>query len=195
MPANAFAFSRRKALATLAASASLLGVTACSGMLSGEQTVYLDGSKLQQKLDSRFPMDKRLLGMIDVTVSNPRLSFDPAANKLGTRLTLATPAIFGLMPALKGNVDLAYGLRYEASDNSVRMTQVEVKSVDLRDDRGQGNSRANSALAKVGEQMFQDYTLYKLTPSDLAKAAKYNYIPSAITVKRNGIDVLLVPKK
>ena len=187
--------SRRHLLSAAVAAAGMLSVTGCSGMFSGEQTVFIDGSKLQQKLDTRFPVDKRLLGMFDVTVSNPRLSFDPAANKLGTRLTLATPAVFGLMPAMKGNVDLAYGLRFEPSDNSVRMTNVEVKSVDLKDEKGQGNSRANNALAMVGEQMFQDYTLYKFTASDLEKASKYQYTPTTITVKRNGVDVLLVPKK
>ena len=107
----------------------------------------------------------------------------------------AIPAVFGLMPAMKGNVDLAYGLRYEPSDHSVRMTNVEVKSVDLKDEKGQGNSRANNALAMVGEQMFQDYTLYKFTASDLEKASKYQYTPTTITVKRNGVDVLLVPRK
>ncbi len=187
--------SRRHLLSATVAVIGMFSITSCSGMFSGEQTIFIDGSKLQQKLDTRFPVNKRLLGMFDVTVSNPHLSFDPAANKLGTRLTLATPAMFGLMPAMKGNVDLAYGLRYEPSDHSVRMTQVEVKSVDLKDDKGQGNSRANNALAMLGEQMFQDYTLYKFTAADLEKASKYKYTPTTITVKRNGVDVLLVPRK
>ena len=43
--------------------------------------------------------------------------------------------------------------------------------------------------------MFQDYTLYKFTAADLEKASKYKYTPTTITVKRNGVDVLLVPRK
>lgn len=174
---------------------SLLSLCACSGILSGEQSVFVSAGKLQDKLDKRFPMERKLLGLVAVTISNPRLSFDPAANRIGTRLQLAVPSVMALTPAMNGTVDVAYGLRYEPADNSVRMTQVQIRSVDLKDAQGRSNAQVNSTLARLGENLFQDYTLYKLTPDDLARASQYHYVPSGITVKNNGLDVLLAPRK
>ncbi len=186
--------SRRLLLSALMATAAFTTLSACSSVLDGKRTIYVDGDKLQQKLAARFPVTRTVLGIAPVTISQPQLRFDAGANKLGTRLQLAVPAMFGLTPELQGPVDVSYNLRYETSDNSVRMTNVQVLSVDMKDMQGHSHARVNSMLSRAGEQFLQDYTLYKLTDADLAKARHYNYIPSGITVKRKGVDVELAPR-
>lgn len=189
-----FTCHRRRQLLILLGSTSALALAGCASAL-GDQTLFIDQARLQQRLDSRFPLNKAFLGLLNVTISQPRLRFDTSANRLGTTLNLTAPPMLGLTPALNGTLDLSYALRYEPADHSVRMRDVQVHSVNLKDSQGRSNSRVNSALSLVGQQLLQDFTLYKLTDADLAKAAQYQYVPVGISVKHNGLAVLLTPGK
>ena len=102
-------------------------------------------------------------------------------------LVAAAAAIFYL------RLDLRYGLRFEPSDNSVRITDLRVQAIDLRDPAGRSQPRISQAVSLLGEQLFSDYSVYQLSASDLAKARQLRLKPGKVTVKRNGLEIELLP--
>ena len=88
---------------------------------------------------------------------------------------------------------LRYGLRFEPSDNSVRITDLRVQAIDLRDPAGRSQPRISQAVSLLGEQLFSDYSVYQLSASDLAKARQLRLKPGKVTVKRNGLEIELLP--
>ena len=182
--------SRRHCLQLIPA-LGLFSLSGCS-VASVLRNIDLDGDMLQRKLAARFPMQQRLLGA-EITLRNPRLSFLPDSNQIGTRVQADVPSVFGLTPALSGPVDLRYGLRYEPTDNSVRITDLRVQTIDLRDPAGRSQPRINQAVSLLGEQLFSDYNVYQLTESDLAKARQLRLKPGKVTVRRSGLEIELLP--
>ena len=155
--------------------------------------MHVSTSSMQQKISKQFPLTRTVLGVAPVTISQPVLGTDPTNNKLTTQLAVQMPSVLAVTPALNGSADIAYSLRFEPSDNSIRMTQVEVRRVDLHDSENRSISQINKLLQQAGQKWLQDYSVYKLTDSDLAKVKQYNYHPAGIQVKADGIDVQLVP--
>ena len=188
MPASV---SRRHCLQLIPA-LGLLGLSGCSAA-SLIRSIDLDGDDLQRKLAARFPMQQRLLGMAEITLRHPRLRFHPDTNQIGTRVQVDVPSVFGITPTLSGTVDLRYGLRFEPSDNSVRITDLRVQAIDLRDPAGRSQLRISQAVSLLGEQLFSDYSVYQLSASDLAKARQLRLKPGKVTAKRNGLEIELLP--
>ena len=171
----------------------VLGMTGCSANWAGEHTLHVDGGKLQQKLNDRFPMHKEALGLFAVTLSQPRLHFDAPNNRLGTELVVDVPSAGGWLPAIHGTALVTYGLRFDTTDYSVRMTQVHVQALDLRQGGAPANPQLGRALVAMGERAFNDYPIYRFSASDLAKARQYHYLPKTIAVRHDGLDVTLAP--
>lgn len=183
-------FLRRVLVTGLALAASFTTLSACSKIL-GTHTVHLSTSQMQKKLDARFPLTRNILGIAPVTISKPVLGTEPLNNKITTKLAVDAPSVLTLTPAINGHIDIAYSLRLEPSDNTIRMTQVEVRKVDLRDTAGRSMASINDVVQQAGQKWLQDYTVYTLTEADLTKIREYNYKPANLVVKSDGVDLEL----
>ena len=93
----------------------------------------------------------------------------------------------------KGGLDLSYGLRFEPSDNSVRMTEVKLNklSVDGAPDlMEQPLSRLGAALA---QKLLADQVLYKVSDKDMEAAKDWGYKPGAFKIAPAGLSITLDP--
>ena len=107
---------------------ALLGawiLSACMS-LTGPTVITLSEADLGALVARAFPMQRRLLEVLDVQLSAPRLRLLPERNRLSVDLSLSTQdRLFG--QAGTGALRFDAALRYEPRDATVRLTQVRVQ--------------------------------------------------------------------
>ncbi len=172
-------------------------LSACATLAPGPKDIFLSEARLQQLIGSQFPFNNRLLDILEVQASAPRIKLDATNNRIHTALDLGLTArgLGALLSErdLKGSIDLSYGLRFEPSDASVRMTDVRVTKLDVP----LGGQRWQGTMGKLGgalaEQVLRDYTLYKFSAKDLEAAKGWGYKPGAFSITPQGLALSLQP--
>ena len=148
---------------------------------------------LQAAVAERFPRTYPVAGFFDIKVQPPQLRLLPDQNRLGVQMPveLAGPA---LRRAYPGIFDLDFSLRYEASDLSIRASQVRVNELRF-DGLGQQPATLLSAYGpQLAQQALQDVVLHQLKPQDLALPDGMGLQPGSITVTPKGLSIGFVVK-
>jgi hypothetical protein len=154
----------------------------------------ISAAQLHATMAERFPVRVGLEGVLDVRVSAPALLLLPRRNLLGATLQAQ---LGGLAPqhAQAGEIDVAFGLRWEPADQTVRAHSLEL--LDLRwtglpIEMTQALRRVLPALAReaVGEVV-----LHRLSARELALADTMGFEPERLTVLHDGLLVEFGPKR
>ena len=192
---NFYHFVRRWAFGTMAV--LLLSLAGCGILNPGPKNVHVSEAKLQQLISSQFPYKSRVQEVLDVLLSNPRMKLDAATNRIHTGLDLGvTPRGVATLLSSKdmtGALEMSYGLRFEPTDNSVRMTDVRVNSLQVNGASTQLQSFINQLGPVLAERVLNDYSLYKLSDKDLNAAKGWGYKPGAFTIGKDGLNITLDP--
>jgi len=179
---------------TLAAGLSTLalclgGISGCANM-GGPRTITLTQAELAQLLEKQFPLDRRMMEVLDVQVSSPRLKLLPESNRLATELDVtARDRLFGR--ALSGALALDYALRYDEVENAIRLTQVRVNRFELTAVPENMRGVANRLGALLAEQLLNDFAIYRVKPETLKAAGVMGVKPGAVTVTSRGVELTL----
>jgi hypothetical protein len=173
---------------------SLIG---CASLRPQPKMLNISQDRLMQLIAGQFPFNSKMLEVLDVAVSSPKISFDAANNRINTSLDLnvAGSGIVGLLTKreYKGGIDLSYGLRFEPSDNSVRMTDVKLNKLNV-DGAPELMERPISRLGvALAQKLLSEYSLYKVSAQDLEAAKGWGYKPGAFKIGANGLAITLDP--
>ncbi len=182
------AFLRLGGAAGIAAAAWSAG---CAG-LGGPRVITLGEADLARALARQFPFEGRLLELIDLRVQTPRLRLLPETNRIATDLDVAIGERL-LRGGYCGELSLDFGLRYEPSDQSVRLSQVRVQRLSL----GSLPAGLQPVLDRIGplvaEQLLQDLSIHRFTPEELGAVRGRGYEPGEVNVTRRGVEITLLP--
>lgn len=134
-------------------------------LLLNEFTATRD--ELQAELTRRFPITRRYGELASVSLHDPQLALDGSANRatLASRLVIVSPL---LRPSsVGGQVAVSSGLRWDASDLSVRLQ--DPRTEQLRIDGLTGNDAQNleRISASVVQEALQGYPLHTFRPDEL----------------------------
>lgn len=187
-----------------------LALAGCAN-LGGPSVVTLGQADLNALMGRAFPVQKRVLELIDVTLSAPSLQLLPERNRIAVVLALASQErVFGL--AGRGRLDFDSALRYEPRDATLRLTQVRVQQLTLEGGLPQppaaaasaasGSSTTSSAsspaanrLARLGsalaERALDELVLYTVPAERLASLRQLGLQPGAVTVTARGVEITL----
>ncbi|MEY2890408.1 MAG: hypothetical protein RJA98_316 [Pseudomonadota bacterium] len=165
------------------------GLAGCAG-LAGPQTITLSQAELTQILEKQFPLDRRMMEVLDVQITRPRLTLLPESNRLATELDVsASDRLFGR--AMKGALALDYALRYDEVEHAIRLTQVHVNRFELTAVPENMRGVANRLGALLAEQLLADFPIYRIKPETLKAAGAMGVKPGAVTVTSRGVEVTL----
>jgi len=168
------------------------GLAGCAG-LAGNRTVSLSESELTLLLARQFPMERKVLEVVDLQVTNPQLRLLPESNRIGTELDVfALDRLFG--SRTQGHVKLDYGLRFEPSDHTIRMTQVHVRDLAMESGASTLHGAAQRLGTLVAEDLLENMALYKMKPAQADEMNRLNLEASPITVTAQGISMNVSPK-
>lgn len=180
---------RRSAGITLAVASGLLAGSACA-----QPTYKVSAEQLQRAIARRFPRSYPVGGLFDLMLQVPSLRFTPEQNRMGAEMTVEAAGSALRRPSA-GVFDLDFALRYEASDLSIRASQLRVNALRL-DGLPPGPAALLSAYGPVlASQALQDVVLHQLKPQDLALPDGMGLQPGSITVLSGGLVIAFVPKQ
>src|ERR1700761_5027077 len=135
----------RMASAAGALCAGVLGLLSGCASLIGTHDVDISESQLSVLMARQFPMERKVMEVIDLNITNPVLTLMPQANRVGTELDVtAIDRLFG--STALGHVKLDYSLRFQPSDHTIRMTEVRVRALSL----SSGPSHLHGAAQRIG---------------------------------------------
>jgi hypothetical protein len=160
------------------------------GCATTPRTVEVSQAQLQAALDRKFPSQVRLLELLDVQLTAPRLTLQPEAGRLRTDFALQVSDRI-LRRSLQGQLDLSFGLRYEPTDASVRMREVRVERMDLRGLPEAWVPYAQRIGPLAAERLLEGAVLHTFTPEQLARAN--GWTPGELRVTRGGVAITLLP--
>lgn len=178
--------ARRTVLAATAAT-----VLGCA-VLEPPNSVTLGEPELQKLVDKSFPVDRRLLDVLDVSVSTPKVQLLADRNRIGTELTISTrDRLFG--GSWQGRLQLDSALRWEASDQTVRLVRVQVHEFRLDGGGSMARSQAERLGAVLAEKVLEDSVLYRLPPERAAALQRQGVVPASLAVTRRGLEITFQP--
>ena len=174
---------------------SLMWLTLLSGCASllPPQEIEIPLSRLQQSIQKKFPYAERYFGLLDVTLSNPVLSTQPAAD----RMLIALDAQV-LPPLVKspwqGELLISGSLRIDPARRAVLLAEPRLENIKLDAATGTYTSR----LARLGTQLAEDLigetVLYTFAPDAFVVAGK-RFVPTGITTRKDSLVVSFEPAK
>jgi len=187
---------RRAFLTTVLIVASAL-LASCASLPPPPRTISVTEARLAQLIAAQFPFNSEMLEVLDVVVSSPRVSLDPANNRINTALDLdvAGNSILGLFTKkqYKGALDLSYGLRFEPGDATVRLTDVHVNRFEVEGAPSVMRRSIEKLGAPLAQKLLKDYVLYRVRPEDLQAKQGWGYQPGGFKVEPTGLSITLNP--
>jgi len=176
----------------LVCAALVLALVAGCAALFGPRNVEVSLAQLQQAVERRFPIQRRYLELIDVTVAAPRVLLRPESNRLATEFeVLLGERVFNGQH--RGTIALNYGLRFEPSDNSVRLTNVRVDRFEIEGASALLRQQLDRVGVLLAEQTLNERPIYTLRSKDVEAVQSHGYRPGEIRVTPSGLVITLLP--
>ena len=181
--------NRRAAAAALC----MVLLAGCAAVLP--KSITLGEPELQAQLARRFPIERSLFDTFTLKLSDPLLRLDAAAGRLNTELTLQGSDLRNGR-SLQGRLALDYGLRYEASDASIRLVQPRVQRLDFAPAQGLSAGRAEMAQrmgVALAERLLDDLVLYRVPAQRLEQLRAAGVQPGTLQITPAGVEITLQP--
>lgn len=183
-------FQRQNPLLVLMLLALLTLLSGCASLLP-PQEIEIPLSRLQKSAEQNFPVNARYLDLFDVTVSNPRLSLQPAADRLvlGLDARVQPPLI---KTSWQGELLVSGGLRIDPVWRAVILTEPRLENIRLNAATGSYTSRLARLGTQLAEDLLTDRVLYTFAP-DAFVVAGQRFVPTRITTRNNSLVVSFEP--
>lgn len=183
-------FQRQNPLLVLMLLALLTLLSGCASLLPPKE-IEIPLSRLQKSAEQNFPVNARYLDLFDVTVSNPRLSLQPAADRLvlGLDARVQPPLI---KTPWQGELLVSGGLRIDLVRRAVILTEPRLENIKLNAATGSYTSRLARLGTQLAEDLLTDRVLYTFAP-DAFVVAGQRFVPTRITTRNNSLVVSFKP--
>lgn len=182
-------FRRRLALGSLV----LLALAGCSALPTGPRQVHISEAQLLERIAARFPVKQRYLGLFETTLDQPRLRLLPEENRVGTEVSYLVGLPLPGSSDIKGKLELSYGLRFEPSDTTLRLTQARVERLDVDGLNAAQAAQVRKLGGLLAEDLMKEAVVHRLKKEDLESLAGRGYRPGAIRVVPGGLQLTLDP--
>lgn len=158
--------------------------------LGGPRVITLSEAELTRLVDRQFPLDRRLLEVVDLRVAAPTVRLLPERNRLATELQVdLAERLFGR--AMAGRIALDYALRWDARDQALKLADVRVGRVELDAAGGTLGAAARGLGPLLAEQVLEGATIYRPRAEDLRDKLGGQWQPGAVTVTSRGVEITL----
>ena len=172
---------------------ALLALLAACASLLGPREVDVPLARLQEAIANRFPFNNRYLELLDIYVTNPRVSLQPNTNRILTSMDTSIALPFS-DKAWKGNLAISGQLKFDPARNALVLSEPRMENFAVNGLDSPYANKITRVGALVAEQLLKDLPLYTFQP-DQFRYGGTNFIPTKITTKPNGLVVTFEPVK
>lgn len=172
----------------------LLGLCVLAGCAgTGPRTTTISTEKIQSLLAQRFPYTGRIGPLFEIQAQTPQVRMLPERNRVGTVLQMQVTERLG-RNVYNGTLDVDYGLRYEPSDQSIRLVDLHVNSLDFTGVPERYQSLVQGLAPQLAERLLDDASLYQVSAKNMAAVDAMGYVPGSLEVTQQGLRITLQPK-
>jgi len=147
---------------------------------------------LHDALAARFPIRLGFPGVLQMQMGAPRLFLLPARNKLGAMLQAQVSGA-ELRQVQAGDIDVAFALRYERADRTVRAHDLEVLSLRWPGMPIETVRALQGMLPRLVRDTVREVVLHRFAPRELELAETMGFEPEGITVTDEGLLITFGP--
>jgi hypothetical protein len=185
---------QRRLLLSIPVAAALAGAALAPRSARAQPRFTVSAAQLQQAVAKRFPLRYAVRGLFELTVREPELRLLPELNRVATSMLVAVegPA---LQRGASGEFDIDFGLRYEASDQSIRARGLRVRSLRVPDLPPPYPGLLDTLRDALAQQAFGEIVLHRLKLQDLGLAGSLGLEPDTITVVPEGLVITFAPRR
>ena len=185
-------FRLSRPIKNLLALMTLTLLCACASWLP-PQEIEVPLSRLQKSVQENFPFNARYLEVFDVTLTNPQLSLQPAADRLvlGLNARVKPPLI---KTPWQGELMVSGGSRIDPVRRAVVLTEPRLENIKLDTATANYTSRLARLGTQLAEDLLADKVLYTFAP-DAFVVAGQRFVPTRITTRKNSLVVSFEPVK
>ena len=146
--------------------------------------------ELQAMIARQFPRSQRYAEFVRVTLSDPLLGLNAAANRAAITARVSIASQLLRAGNVDGVVSLSSALRYDAAARALRLEQPKAERLELQGINGVEAERLQQVGGLVGQEVLQGQVLRTFTAEEL-RFGKKTYEIGDITVLADGIKVQL----
>lgn len=176
--------------ATLAWITLALLLASCASLL-GPRDVEIPLARLQQSIANRFPFNNRYLELLEVRVTNPRISLQPDTNRIVTSMDTSIAPPF-TDKSWNGSLAISGQLQIDPSRNALVLAEPRVENLAINGLDSPYAKQIARIASLVGEQLLKDLPLYTFQPNDFRYGGS-NFFPTKITTRASGLVVTFEP--
>ncbi|TDP59052.1 DUF1439 domain-containing protein [Roseateles toxinivorans] len=169
-----------------------IALAACA-TLGGVRTLTLSEAELNERLQRQLPIERRMLELLEIRLSEPRLQLLPQSNRIALTLAVASRERLSGR-AYQGRITIDFALRYDELRQAIRLEQVRVTDFLIDDLPPRQQAQTTRLGSLITEQLLKDLAVYRFKAKDLQAAEGMGYAPGAVTVTARGVEVTLVPR-
>lgn len=172
--------------------ALLATALASCATLFGPRTVTVSEGELRERIAARFPIERRVLDVLDLHLESPQLTLKPDVNRIEVALDLRLDERVSRR-SFPTSIALDTALAYDATEAAVRMVDVRMRALRIDGLPAPLPSLLERMGTPVLEQMLEGAPVYRFTPEQLHSARGRGYQPDSIAVTPRGLEMRLVP--
>lgn len=179
-----------RSFAAMSLVTALLG--GCAGLL-GPRSVEVPLQRLQASIERKFPFDQRALELIDIRLSNPRLTLQADSNRVSATIDASVQPLF-TSRVWRGNFTLSGLLQLDPARRAIMLAQPQIDQIAF-----DGLEPVLAAQVARGgglliAQLLRDMPLYTFGAEDFRYGGAH-FLPTNITTNSRGIVVTFEPVK
>ncbi|MDP4299202.1 hypothetical protein [Leptothrix discophora] len=170
-----------------------LGGCASAGAQGLQREWNLSQTELLNAVAPRFPLTRRVGEIFDLHLLRPRLKLRPADNKLVFGCDVGVDETLFTRRTFDGNLTFATGLRYEASDGTVRLDGVRGETFSIAGLPGRIAEAVERVGPRVVEEVLQDHEVHRFDDRLREGIKLLGMQPGDFRVTDAGVRMRLVP--
>lgn len=168
-------------------------LSSCATLMPPQPREFtLSEAELQTLVGKPFETAQTYLGLLDIKLSAPRVSLQPASNRVLTAMDVAVDAPLIGKP-WAGAVSISGRLRFDQASNTILLEEPRTENFKVDGVPAVFTDRVNKIGGWLTEQVLRGFAVYTLKPEDLIFDG-VSYEPAEFKVKPQELAITLVPK-
>jgi hypothetical protein len=167
------------------------GVLASCASLVGPRQIEVPLTKLQAGIERRFPLDQRVLQLLDIRLSHPQLTIEADTERIALSMDaeLAPPFV---KQSWRGSMSVSGRLRIDAARGAIVMLEPRIDRFVI-DSADEARQRQFTKVANLlADRLIRDVPVYSFRMDEL-RYAGVQFVPTRIAALPGGLSVTLEP--
>lgn len=153
-----------------------------------EITLEFTEAEVQEKLARKFPRTEKVLGLIDVIIAEPQVSFMGNDNRI--RLATTAQVVIPFVEKEEISATFSSSLRYHQEDHTLRIADYEVEEIATDRLSKKYEAPVRAAFTVAARELFDDQVIHTVEDKDLEEKLTRLFLQE-LKIKKGKLEVVL----